>query len=68
MMPVGRAASGPSLGLASCQQHAQHHPISQHTLHMKYTNPIQQIEIWNQQFSSYKLANGGGMKVTVISI
>jgi len=37
MLPAGRVAFGPSLGLVFCQQHAQHHPISQCTLHIQYT-------------------------------
>lgn len=34
MLPADRAAFGPSLGLVFCQHHAQHHPISQRTLHI----------------------------------
>jgi len=37
MLPAGRAALGPSLELVFGQQHAQHHPISQRTLHIQYT-------------------------------
>jgi len=36
MLPAGWAAFGPSLGLVFCQQHAQHHPISQRTLNIQY--------------------------------
>ena len=34
MLLADWAAFGPSLGLVFCQQHAQHHPISQYTLHI----------------------------------
>jgi hypothetical protein len=36
MLPADRVAFGPSLGLVFCQQHAQHHPISQRNLHIQY--------------------------------